>query len=323
MNYRKAFKLLIGIVLSVLLMYLAFTKVEISVVIESLKQTKLEYVLLGIGSFFLSLSVRSVLWKSLLASNHPVNLYPLFRSIVIGQMGNNLLPFRGGEVLRIYSINKTSNVSVPVALSSVAVERVLDLVSLVLFTGVLSLFIKIPDLLRASIAFIILCCFAVLSIMVYLANTSVLHKYVDWIMKFCPSKYRDSLEVVINNLIQGLSSLNSISLIFKIMTLSLICWGLVYFSVFFALQSYNLEVDWIMPLSVLVLLNIGMMVPTLPASLGVYQFFTVIALSYFSIDKNIALGLSFVIQAMDFIPSVLLGIIFLYRENTTNTIVQV
>ena len=98
---------------------------------------------------------------------------------------------------------------------------------------VLSLFIKIPDLLRASIAFIILCCFAVLSIIVYLANTSDLYKSVDWIMKFCPSKYRDSFEVVIHNLIQGLSPLKSISLIFKIMTLSLICWGLVYFSVFF------------------------------------------------------------------------------------------
>jgi len=96
MNYRKALKLLIGIALSVLLLYLAFTKVEISVVVENLKQTKLEYVLLGIGAFFLSLSVRSILWKSILASNHLVNLYPLFRSIVIGQMGNNLLPFRGG-----------------------------------------------------------------------------------------------------------------------------------------------------------------------------------------------------------------------------------
>jgi uncharacterized protein (TIRG00374 family) len=159
--------------------------------------------------------------------------------------------------------------------------------------------------------------------MVYLANTSVSHKYVNWIIKYCPSKYRGQLEVVLNNLIQGLSSLKSISLFFKIIALSLSCWGLVYFSIFFALQAYNLESNWLMALSVLVLLNIGMMAPTLPASLGVYQFFTVLALSYFSVEKSIALGFSFVIQAMDFIPSVLLGVVFLYRENTSNTVVQV
>jgi len=125
-------------------------------------------------------------------------------------MENNILPFRGGELLRLYSIKITNNVSVSVALSSIAIERILDLFSLILLTGLLSLFIEIPHLLRDSIGFIVIFCFAVLSIMVYLANTSALNKYVNWIM----------------------------------------------------------------PLSLLVLLNIGLMVPTLPASLGAYQFFT-------------------------------------------------
>jgi len=323
MNYRKIIQLLVGATLSVLLLYLAFTKVEIPVVIESFKQTKLEYVLLGVFCLYFSLSIRSVLWKSILVSNHLVKIYPLFKSIVIGQMGNNILPFRGGDLLRIYSIKRTSNVSASIALSSVAVERVFDLVTLVLLTGLLSLFIEIPDLLRASIGFIVLFCIAVLSIMVYLANTSILHKYINWVTKLCPSKYRKHFEVLLNNLVQGLSSLKSMSLFLEIMFLSLSCWGLLYFSIFFALQAYNLEPNWILTLSVMVLLNIGMMVPTLPASLGVYQFFTVVALSYFSIDKSVAVGLSFVIQAMDFIPSVLLGIIFLYKENTANTAVQV
>ena len=216
MNYKKTLQLLIGISISALLLYLAITKVEISVVFESFKQTRLEYVLLGICCFYFSLSIRSVLWKSILTSNHKVKIYPLFKSIVIGQMGNNILPFRGGELLRLYSIKRTNNVGVSTALSSIVVERIFDLISLVLLTGVLSLFIGIPNLLRASIGFIVFFCIAVLSIMVYLANTSVSHKYVNWIIIYCPSKYRGQLEVVLNNLIQGLSSLKSISLFIKI-----------------------------------------------------------------------------------------------------------
>ena len=67
----------------------------------------------------------------------------------------------------------------------------------------------------------------------------------------------------------------------------------MYFAIVFALKAYHLETEWVIPLFVLVVLNIGMMAPLLPASLGIYQFFSIVALGHFGIEKSVALGFSF------------------------------
>ena len=91
---KKNFKQLLGIVLSGLLLYAAFTNVKVSVLIDGIGDTRLIYVFLGIGAFIISYLIRALLWKTLLRKCNDITTYPLFKSVVIGQMGNNILPFR-------------------------------------------------------------------------------------------------------------------------------------------------------------------------------------------------------------------------------------
>ena len=229
MNYRKTLQLLIGIALSVLLLYLAFTKVDISVVIERLRQTKLEYVLLGICTFLISYLIRARLWKELLRPSVDVPIIPLFKAVVIGQMGNNIFPFRGGEILRIYSIKKTSLVNAPLALSSITLERVLDLISLIVLIGFLSVWIDLPDLLRKSILIIVFCTILLFFIMIFLAQVKSSKKYFNWLVNISPINQKYLIDKTINNLIQGFASLKNPIMIFGLIFISLGCWIFLIF----------------------------------------------------------------------------------------------
>lgn len=316
MNYKRIFGIAVSFLLTIVFLYLAFKKVDINMMYSSLKHVKLPYIILSVSLFFMSLSVRSLLWKKIFGVNNEIMLSSLFRPIVIGQMGNNILPFRAGELLRIYSLSRKEKISKSLCFSTVMVERLFDFVSLAILASFVSYFIKIPIFLKVGL--IIICSAAVftLAMMIYIANHPQIADLIfDWLSKILPLRIKEKLSKSLRQLLIGLEALNSLKTIGLIFFLSFICWGLICSSYFFALKAYNLNFAWILPLFLLVLLNIGMIIPTVSASLGFYQFFSIVALTYFGIEKSIALGFSFMLQAVDFIPSTFLGLLFFSKDN--------
>lgn len=77
-------------------------------------------------------------WRLLLRHDDgsPVAWTPMWHAIAIGFAANNVLPFRAGELLRPAAVARLGGVSFATALSSIAVERVLDALMAV---GLLSL----------------------------------------------------------------------------------------------------------------------------------------------------------------------------------------
>src|ERR1700690_3666117 len=65
----------------------------------------------------------------------PIATQSLWNAIAIGFASNNVLPLRAGEFLRVAAINRLAPVSFAAALSSVAVERVLDALVVVTLLG--------------------------------------------------------------------------------------------------------------------------------------------------------------------------------------------
>jgi hypothetical protein len=60
-----------------------------------------------------------------------------------------------------------------------------------------------------------------------------------------------------------------------------------------------------------VVLNFGMLVPTSPGLVGIYQLLCVFALSLWGVDRQLALSLSIVMQTVLFVPLYLAGVVWL------------
>ena len=78
--------------------------------------------------------------------------------------------------------------------------------------------------------------------------------------------------------------------------------------------SYGLHLSFLVAIVVLVVINLGVSLPNAPANVGAYQFFCVLGLSVFEIEKTTATGFSiFAFLALN-LPFVFLGFAALVRS---------
>lgn len=82
--------------------------------------------------FFLSHIVRAERWRMLLTPvGHPTTLYRSFVSLMIGYLVNLVIP-RGGEISRCFNLYKLDKTPVEISFGTVVVERIIDLLALIL-----------------------------------------------------------------------------------------------------------------------------------------------------------------------------------------------
>ena len=86
-----------------------------------------------LGLIFL---VRAYRWQVLLAPVAWVPVSVFFSATLIGFMGNNVLPLRAGEVLRLYALARLGPVSMSHAVATGTLDRVFDMLLVSLFLGI-------------------------------------------------------------------------------------------------------------------------------------------------------------------------------------------
>src|SRR5271154_5828296 len=73
------------------------------------------------------------------------------------------------------------------------------------------------------------------------------------------------------------------------------------------MHSYGLQLSFLAAVVVLLIINLGVSLPNAPANFGSYQFFCVLGLSVFQIEKTTATGFSFFAFLVLTLPVALLG----------------
>jgi len=153
----KAVRLTVCLVISGVFLYLAVSGMDFARTVQELKKSSPMPILGAV--FFLSLSywIRAYRWSYLLLPVKQITTGPLFRSTVIGFMGNYLLPFRAGELMRAVSIGQNQNISKAAALGSIVLERVFDGIVISLIPFLVLATVELPPwVTRVNIAFLAL-----------------------------------------------------------------------------------------------------------------------------------------------------------------------
>jgi uncharacterized membrane protein YbhN (UPF0104 family) len=84
------------------------------------------------------------------------------------------------------------------------------------------------------------------------------------------------------------------------------------------LLALGIEVPLVMAsLFVLVVIHIGLVVPSSPGRIGVFHYLCVLSLSIFGVEGALALAYGFVLHFIVVLPVVLVGLLCLWKENLT------
>ncbi len=124
----KQWLLWVGLLISVVFLYLAFRKIDYQELWATLVTVRYWWLLPGLAIYFVGVFVRTWRWQLLLNPLKKAPFKTLFPIINIGYMGNNVFPLRMGEVLRAVVLKRRESVSISGSLATIVVERIFDAV---------------------------------------------------------------------------------------------------------------------------------------------------------------------------------------------------
>ena len=137
-------KLILSLLVSAVFTYLAFRNIDFALMWRTLSQANYWLLAPGLLFMYVSLWLRALRWGYFMKPIKPVGFQKLFSAMMIGYYGNNVFPFRLGEVLRAYAIGQSAGVSRMASFATIFVERIIDVISLLLLLGVSLLFHDYP-----------------------------------------------------------------------------------------------------------------------------------------------------------------------------------
>jgi hypothetical protein len=259
-------------------------------------------------SGLLSHVLRAVRWVLLLKPLSPkkISLWNAFSAIMYGYVANLVIP-RGGEVVRLVSFTATEKLPMAGVLSTLLIDRLLDVVLLMLLLGSTltilpaSITSSMPWLLPGGASLSALTLIALIAlpflgrIFAYLVNLKPIAKLI-------PKTISARLQELITQFNEGTKSLTNPVVYPAIAGLSLAIWFLYWVNFYLVLKAFHLDqvVSLLNSLIVFAVGSVGVLIPT-PGSIGSFHFLVSQALMLTSnVDKDMALSFVSTLHAMAF-----------------------
>jgi len=278
-------RFMIGIVLSLVSLAVLIYFIDEKQVAAVFKQINLLVVAPLMFLLVFALFFRAYAWRVILSEN--VSLSQSFLIINAGYLVNTILPFRIGELARVFLL-------IPFgfdfwgAVPTILVERIFDLgFALSLF------FIGLPFALDFSqdVFFLYLLAGLVLlaaAILILLVRNK--EKVYQWLenLTILSDRLKSGLIELVRSVLSSLNTLSDpvqFAKVFAGMTLS---WGLSLVFQYLLLKVFIPESNLILAVFAIGAVALGISIPSSPGNIGLYEASITIALLAFGIDRSIA-----------------------------------
>jgi hypothetical protein len=316
---RNTLRLTIGILVSLLFLWLVFRGANLGETLAVIKGARYGYLLPALVVYMLGVTVRVYRWQVLLAPIKKISVKSLFPMLVIGYMANNILPFRLGEVYRAYCLGRQEKVSRSASLGTIVVERIFDGVTMVVFLIATSLFFvaSVPDgekpyLIAAELFFIL----ALVAAFAFALKGDAFVRLMDRIARLLPESRRPLVTHISRSFTDGFGVIRQGRAFATVALLSLLSWSIEAVSYYITAQAFGLAIPIWTYWFVLALSNLGGMIPAAPGSAGTFDKPGQLGLILFGVSRSSATAFILVLHyAILYLPLTLMGLFFAWRFN--------
>ena len=321
----------IGLTISVLFLGLLFWQIDISQMVTHLREADYVWLLPGVALYFaIAVVFRTVRWRLLLAPMKRIGTGRLFPVVIVGYMANNILPVRMGEIVRSYYLGQREDVSKSATLATVAVERIMDGVVLLVLLVAASVFLPlgliegvaedtgIPwQLLVAGTTIPFL---GAMGLVWFTANhPRWLLATVRWTTSHLPGRLQAVVREVVEKGIDGLEALKDSKRLSMLFALSLPVWlgeVAMYYVIGYSFDlAPALGGPGMMVVAMIAVTAISNLATALPASqgaIGPFELFATSALVVLGVEGAVAVAYAVVLHAALLIPITLAGFLYLW-----------
>ncbi len=337
MKLKIVISLLLGTLVSAGALYLAMRNVPFENLWEYLSTINYFWIVPSTAAVLVAFVLRTLRWQVILSTNHKVDFLTVFHPLMIGFSINCILPGRVGEIARPVILSQKEDLPVSTGLATVALERVLDAVTLIALMAVV-LFKVQPDpdvtthfagfelsrsvLEKIATGTLQFCLVLIGGII--LVSIHTVRRYIfiglDFISRqfyFLGSGFQSFLikvtlviQKIITNISSGFALIKQPKLMLMCLVSSLIIWllnGLSYYV--FSLGCPGLELSFMEVMVILVIVAFSIALPSVPGFWGIWEAGGVFAMTLLGVGSDQAAGYTLANHAIQIIPVIVIGLI--------------
>ncbi|MGD8967619.1 MAG: lysylphosphatidylglycerol synthase transmembrane domain-containing protein [Anaerolineae bacterium] len=311
----RKWNLVIAVAISLICLILALAGIEWHRAGEALRRADWRYLIPAGAALLGYLLARAIRWRVLLGPG--VGLGDSFAVTNIGYLISNVLPFRLGDPARAVAIGLDGKVKISAALSTVVVERVLDMLTIVSLLAVTIPFVGEAGWTRKAGLLGGLAGMVTMGLLVSLAVRPVWGMQVlDWILGRLPWMDRERWIRVLDGLLEGLTALRSMQSAATLLAWSIITWVFTVGHYFAILRAFVDDPSVVEASFLTCATGLGMALPSSPGALGVFHSVARYALQLpFGVPVETAVVVAFASHTFQYVVMCLLGLIGLVQRN--------
>lgn len=257
----------------------------------------------------LSYAAQGWRWQLLLQPVGRLSVLETTRAIYAGLFVNEVLPLRTGEVLRAYLVAQRLDTKVSSVVPSMVVERLFDGVWLAVSVAVTALLVPLPHYLLHA-GNVLGVGLLVLTALIVIVIVRASRRPAD------PAKTL-RLALFLEKLARDLKAIGASGVLWKSAFGSLLLLAGQILAFWLVMWAYGIRLSFWAGAAVLIIMHLGTVVPSAPANAGPFQFFTVVGLGLFGVDRRTAAPFSLVVFFLLTFPLLVLGFFAMSQSGIT------
>ena len=313
---------LIALAVSVGFLALVFWSIDFDEFIDAFAEANYLWLIPAVVVYFLAFTLRAWRWQSLLAHLGGVTLGRSYFVATIGYAANNVLPLRLGEFVRAYLLRRNPGLDMTAGLATIAVERILDGLTLLLWLGIgLLLFASVWTLsplltLAAQIAAVVFIgAGAGVLLAVLFPNAAM--RAARGVTRPLPERYASRALGIAESLLHGFEAIKDARKIPFWFVISNAVWAgeaIVYVLV---AEAMDVNAPIVVLCVAVAASNLATAVPSSSGGIGPFELLAKETLVRAGIGAGLATAYAVVIHATLWIPVTIAGVILVFVEGVS------
>lgn len=310
---RRALSLLLAVALGAVLLYVSLQGIEWREVGRIIRGADLFELVAASTLGCVALLLRALRWRVLVTAEGRVPVADAFWATAAGYFGNNFLPARAGELVRMHIIARQRDMQHAFVLATALFERVADAIVLIGISAVVTMTVAAqPGWIDGAAR-----TFGVIGLLgaITLAVMPLLESPATRLLTHAPmpDALRRFLLHALEHGLRGMRAFHDPARLAGFLALTVVIWCLDAISTVTAAAALGLDMPVAAAFLLLAGLGLGSALPSTPGYVGIYQFVAVSVLAPFGFSRTNAIAYIMVAQALSYLVIGVWGGIGLWR----------
>lgn len=267
--------------------------------------------------------VRAHRWKLLIQPVGRLSTKDSFSIQMLGYFANTIFPLRIGEVAKGFLLSRKTGLTISTSLATVVLERILDVISLLIVFAVLGLVYEFPESLRnGAIMLGLFSAIGLGGIVYYVMKKDPLSGITGKVLDIFPIRVAEKFKRILLGFVNGFSMIRSVKRYPTVLVETFILW------ILYALQEYVVLIAFDIPakfpllgespiMATFIILAVTaaiLSIPSAPGGIGTFHAAVIFALALFEVGVDTAAGYALILHSITIGFYLVFGILILWIE---------